>query len=103
MLRCRIRNWLSSSWRKAQTGAAISRPTSPDRFTNRFAIAQAPRVNAKEAAALNDEDKEEAEGDGDADANAATSGGATSNGVKSTIMTVPAVPTDTLAQPATTG
>jgi penicillin-binding protein 2 len=66
-------------------------------------IPQAPRVNAKEAAALNDEDKEEAQGDGDVDANAATSGGAISNGVKSTIMTVPAVPTDTLAQPATTG
>ncbi|HEX8888213.1 MAG TPA: penicillin-binding transpeptidase domain-containing protein [Pyrinomonadaceae bacterium] len=74
----------------------------PSPYAN-ITIPQAPRVNAKEAAALDDEDKEEAEGDGDTDANAATSGGATSNGVKRTIMTVPAVPTDTLAQPTTTG
>jgi membrane peptidoglycan carboxypeptidase len=65
-------------------------------------IPQAPRVNAKEAAALNDEDKEEEAADADGNTDAASSNGASSNGVKSTIMTVPVRPTDTLAKPATT-
>lgn len=67
-------------------------------------IPQAPKVNAKEAAALDDEDREEqsadAEGDGDTDDMPAN--GATSNGVKSTIMTVPAQPTDVLGSPSAT-
>jgi len=64
-------------------------------------IPQAPKVNAKEAAALNEEDKEEEATDADGDANAASSG-ANSNGVKSTIMTIPARTTDVLARPPAT-
>ncbi|MDT4952158.1 MAG: hypothetical protein QOJ02_296 [Acidobacteriota bacterium] len=58
-----------------------------------------PKINPNEAAAISDEDKEDAMGDEDA---ADTTGGTGSNGVKSTIMTVPqSRQTEVTTRPAT--
>ena len=59
-------------------------------------IPQRPKVNPNVAAAISDEDREEES----ADTSDAGGSGASSNGVKSTIMTVPQKPTDVLTSPA---